>query len=280
MQSQKKGILCPNCGKLISSDEPVCPYCHHRHPGASWKARLRKSGFGPSSQVVNIIIYVNVGMYILSLLLSTRGIGMGWNPLTMLSPDSRSLILLGATGVELIDQYRRWWTLISANYLHGGLLHIFFNMIAFRQLAPFVTREFGSFRFIIIYSIGGVIGFWVSCLAGVPITIGASASVCALIGAILYYSKSRGGTYGKALYRQVSGWIISIFLFGIIVPGINNWGHGAGIVGGVLLGFLMGYNEKRPEMFFHKLLAYAMVIVTAFILGGAIIGAVIYRIGR
>ena len=86
----KKGILCPNCGKLISSDEPTCPYCHHRRPGAAWKGWLRKFGFGDPARLVNIIIYVNVGMYVISLLLTARGIGMGWNPLTMLSPDSGS----------------------------------------------------------------------------------------------------------------------------------------------------------------------------------------------
>ena len=280
MQPQKKGILCPNCGKLISSDEPVCPYCHHRHPGASWKGRLRKSGFGSPTRLVNIILYVNIGMYVLSLLLSARGIGMGWNPLTALSPDSRSLFLLGASGVIPIDQYHRWWSLISANYLHGSLLHIFFNMLAFRQLAPFVVSEYGSWRLIIIYCLGGVIGFWISYLAGVQFTIGASASVCALIGAALYYGKSRGGAYGQAVYRQVSGWVLGIFLFGLI-PGlnINNWGHGGGIFGGIVLGALMGYSEKRPEMFLHRLLAYVMVIVTGVVLGGAVVSGILYRIG-
>jgi len=216
-------------------------------------------------------------MYILSLLFSSRGIGLGLNPLTMLSPDPGSLFLLGASGVELISKYHRWWTLVSANYLHGSLLHIFFNMMALRQLAPFVIGEFGVFRFILIYSIGGVIGFWISYLAGVPFTIGASASICALIGAILYYSKSRGGTYGNALYRQVSGWLLGLFLIGLM-PGINNWGHGGGILAGVLLGAVMGYSEKRPEMFLHRLFAYIMIIVTGFILGGAVTSGVLYRI--
>ncbi len=239
-----------------------------------------KTGFDDPLRLVNIIIYINVGMYLLSLLLSARGIGIGWNPLTALSPDFWSLRNLGATGVGFIEPYHRWWTLISANYLHGSLLHIFFNMIALRRLAPFVIREFGAFRFILIYSMGGEIGFWVSYMAGVTFTIGASASVCALIGAILYFSISRGGAYGKALYRQVSGWLLGLVLIGIM-PGINvnNWGHGGGILGGLLLGFLLGYNEKRPETFPYRLLAYIMVIFTGFILGGVVTGAVLKRIG-
>ena len=279
MVSQQKAVLCPHCGKLVSSDEPVCPYCRHRRPGASWKHMLGKSGFGNASLTIRIILYVNIGMYALSLLLSAHGIGMGWNPLTALSPDGWSLFYLGDTGTMPIDQYHRWWTLISANYLHGSLLHIFFNMLAFYQLAPFVVREYGPWRLVLIYSLGGVIGFYLSYLAGVQLTIGASASVCALIGAALYFGKSRGGTYGRVVYRQVSGWVLMLFLFGIIVPGINNWGHAGGILGGAFLGYLLGYNEKRPEAFSHKVLAYIMIIITGFVLAGAAASAVLYRIG-
>ena len=278
-ETKKKAILCPNCGKLVSSDEPVCPYCGHRHPGAPWKLKIRKSRVGDPDRLVRYIIYINVGMYVLSLFLLPRRIGVSMNPLTALSPDSWSLILLGASGTIPIDQYHRWWSLVTANYLHGSLLHIFFNMMALRQLAPFIIREFGPWRFILIFTLGGVAGFFVSYLAGVTLTIGASTAVCALIGAILYYSKSRGGAYGHALYRQVIGWVLGIFLFGLLVPGINNWGHGGGLLAGALLGYLLGYNERRRETFAHKLPAYLMVLVTGFVLAGAVASAVLSRIG-
>jgi rhomboid protease GluP len=279
MQTQKKGILCPGCGRLVSSDEPKCPYCGHRRPGAVWKLKIGKSRLGDPSQLVRYIVYINIGMFVLSLLLSARRIGVGMNPLTALSPDSWSLVLLGASGTLPIDQYHRWWSLVTANYLHGSLLHIFFNMLALRQLAPFVIREFGPWRFILIYSLGGVIGFWISYWAGVRLTIGASGAVFALIGAILYYSKSRGGTYGQAIYRQASGWVLGLFLFGLLVPGINNWGHGGGLLGGALLGYLLGYSERRPETFAHKLPAYLAVLITGFVLAGAVTSAVMSRFG-
>ena len=279
MPPRKKGILCPDCGKLVSSDEPKCPYCGYRRPGARWKSGIGKSLAGDPEGLVRYIVYINIGMYVLSLLLSARRIGLGANPLTALSPDNWSLVLLGASGTGPIDQYHRWWSLVTANYLHGSLLHIFFNMMALRQLAPFIIREFGPWRFIVIYSLGGVAGFWLSYLAGVKLTIGASAAICAMIGAILFYSKSRGGAYGQALYRQVGGWALGIFLFGLLVPGINNWGHVGGLLGGALLGYLLGYNERRRESFAQRLLAYLMVVVTGFFLAGAAASAVMSRIG-
>lgn len=275
--NNKRAILCPNCNRLISADEPRCPYCGHGTPGARWKSLLQGRRFNDADGIIRILIYVNAGMYVLSLLLSTRSIGMSWNPLFALSPDDASIILLGATGTIPIDQYGRWWTLVSANYLHGSLLHILFNMMAFRQLAPFVVREYGAYRLIILYTLGGVFGFWLSYAAQVRLTIGASAAVCSLIGAALYYGKSRGGVYGQAVYKQVSGWVMGLFIFGLIVPGINNWGHGGGILAGIGLGFFLGYREKRPESFGHKALAMALILVTLAVLLWAVGSGVYLR---
>ena len=175
------------------------------------------------------------------------------NPLTLLSPGSQGLLIFGATGTIPIDRMGRWWTLLSANYLHGGILHILFNMLALRQIAPLIIREYNISRMFILYTLGGIAGFAISYLAGVKFTIGSSAAVCSLIGAALYFGKSRGGLYGQAVYRQVGGWVIGIFAFGILVPGINNWGHAGGILAGVLLGALLGYREKRQEAGWHRL---------------------------
>lgn len=217
--------------------------------------------------LVKVIITVNVLYFALSLILS-RGGGF-------LSPGQTSLLLLGATGTYPIDQYGRYWTLISANYLHGGMLHIIFNMMALKQIAPWASNEYGSSRMFSIYTLGGIFGYVVSYLAGVPFTIGASAAVCSLIGALLYYGKSRGGSYGSSVYREVSGWVISLFVFGLIFPGINNWAHGGGIIAGILIGWLLGYNERRRENHFDQALALLCGLATIGALGWAILGSLV-----
>ena len=201
-------------------------------------------------------------MYILSLLFFPRGIDMTMGPFSMLAPDGRSLLLLGASGTGPVFEYGRWWSVFSANFLHGSLLHIIFNMIAFKQIAPLIIREYGIYRMVTIYLIGGVIGYVVSIFAGIHFTIGASASVCSLIGSALYYGKRRGGVYGQAVYSQLGGWAITIFLFGFLVPGINNWGHGGGMAGGALLGYLLGFNEQKRETITHKSLSGISALAT------------------
>jgi rhomboid protease GluP len=256
---------CPQCGRSIDVRESSCPWCKTRRP-TFWGRWSRSSALDSNGDwVVNAIIAANVIFYVLSLLLS-RHRGMTMNPLSFLSPDQRSLLLLGATGTVPVFELGRFWTLISASYLHGGLLHIFFNMMALRQIGPWVVSEFGPRRMFIIYTLSGVAGYVASCVAGVPFTIGASASVCGLIGALFYFGKSRGGNYGAAVSREVTGWLVSLVIFGLIMPGINNWGHGGGVVGGILLGMLFGYRERGPENLLHRVIALLCVAATVVVL--------------
>jgi rhomboid protease GluP len=229
--AERRSILCPNCRRLINRDEPSCPYCGTSRPGSWLKNNPFTRSAGDADRVITIILAVNVVMYVASLLVDNRPLGQG-GLFSALSPGRNSLLLLGATGVVPIDRFGRFWTLLSANYLHGGLLHIFFNMMALRQIAPLVAREYGTWRMFSIYTLGGVAGYVVSYLAGTGYTIGASCAICALIGSLLYYGKSRGGLYGQAVFKEVWGWVVGLFLFGLIVPGIDNWGHGGGSWGG------------------------------------------------
>jgi len=81
-------------------------------------------------QLIRLVLYANIVMYIISLLFNPRLTSLSLNPLHFMSPDSNSLFMLGATGTVPVNQLGRWWTLLAANYLHGGILHIAFNMIA------------------------------------------------------------------------------------------------------------------------------------------------------
>jgi rhomboid protease GluP len=222
--------------------------------------------------LVTTIISANVLYFAISLMVSVGTGGLG----SFLSPGRTSLLLLGATGTYPIDHYGRYWTLISATYLHGGILHIVFNLMALKQIAPWASNEYGASRMFTIYTLGGVLGYVVSYLAGVPFTIGASAAVCSLIGALLYYGKSRGGAYGSSVFREVRGWVISLFIFGLIFPGINNWAHGGGIIGGIVVGALLGYNERRRENHFDRALALLCGLATLGVLGWALLGTFIY----
>lgn len=243
-------------------DEALCPYCGLRNPGSGWNRVTLNMGVMSGGHLIRNIIYLNAAMFILSIVLHPSSAGFSMNPFEFFSPGSQILLLLGATGRIPIDGLHRWWTIISANYLHGSILHILFNMMALSQIGPLIIQEFGVYRTVTIYTLSGVGGYVVSYLAGVPLTLGASAAVCGLIGAALFFGKSRGGHFGQMVYQQVGGWAIGIFIFGFLFGGINNWAHGGGLVFGILIAFLFGYLERTPENQFDKTAALICIIAT------------------
>ncbi|MBT8340193.1 MAG: rhomboid family intramembrane serine protease, partial [Desulfatitalea sp.] len=105
-----------------------------------------------------------------------------------------------------------------------------------------------------------------SYLAKVPLTIGASAALCGLIGAALFYGRDRGGLFGQALYRQVGGWALFILLSGFMIDGINNWAHMGGMAAGAASAMLVGYTEKRRESSAHRMVAAICLVVTVLML--------------
>jgi len=269
---KEKSLLCPKCRKLISRSEAVCPYCKLANPGSRWKGNYFTRGLIGQNGSIRAILLCNIGMFVVSVFADLQSLSFSASPFDFLSPGSNSLLALGSTGTIPIFQFHHYWSLISANYLHASFLHILFNMIALLQLAPLVEREFGKYRMIIIYTLGGVAGYVLSVAAGVKLTLGASAAICSLLGALLYYGKSRGGDYGQNIFRQIGGWAVGLAIFGFIVPGINNWGHGGGMVAGVVLGFLLGYTERKRETFVHRATAVACVAVT----GGVLLWSCLY----
>lgn len=275
---QPTSTLCPNCRRLVSAQAERCLHCGMARPGVWWKNNRFTRGLQHPDMMWRALIGVNLAMYVVSLLLYLGGSQTAVsNPLAWLAPDTRSLLALGATGTIPIDHLHRWWSLVAASYLHGGILHLAFNMIALRQILPLIASEYGPSRTFVIYTLTGVIGFAVSYLAGIRLTIGASASLCGLIGAALYFGKSRGGTYGTLVFRQIGGWAITIFVFGFFIPGINNWGHGGGMAAGALCGYWLGYQERLGERLWHHLLSSACIVLTVGVLAWALVTSVLYR---
>lgn len=228
--------------------------------------RGRYRPFISPSTAIKAIIYTNIFMFIASLIFSGRNIAFSLNPFYALTPSIEVLSFLGASGKIPIMKFQAWWSLITANWLHGGLLHIVFNMIALRTVAALTIKEYGIYRMFSIYTLAGAFGFLLSYLGNVYITIGASSGLCGLIGAALYFGRSRGGHWGQLVYKQTSGWVLSLAVIGFLMPNINNWSHAGGVIGGIFLGWLFGYEDKRKENFLDRILGAALAGLTFILL--------------
>jgi len=236
-------ILCPRCHQLVGNDAPRCPHCGQVQPGLwGFTSLMRKLGL--RLDFTRLITVSCVGLYILSLLVDPSAVFEGGfsNPLALLSPSGQASFMLGMTGSEPVFRYGHWWTLITAMYLHGGLLHIFFNMMWVRQLGPVVEDLFGPFRLFAIFTVAGITGFLLSTLVGHGITLGASGSIFGLLAAAIAYGRHTGA---QLFTRQFLQWAVLLFIMGFVFPGVDNWAHGGGFIGGYAVAYVFSRSQER-----------------------------------
>lgn len=253
-------ILCPSCGRLTNASAPVCLVCGRRHPGLWGFAGPLRAVFR-SRSFVDVVTGACVILFVASLLIDPRAMLQPRGIFDVFSPSIGALEALGAAGAGFWRE-GRWWTLLTAIYLHGGPLHILFNVLWIRQLGPAVEELYGPARLVVIFTVSGAVGFVVSNFFNVPLTIGASGAIFGLLGAMVAFGRRRGGTYGAMIFRQYGQWALILFIFGFLMSGVNNFAHAGGFVGGFLSGIVMSADERRAESGTDRLLAATGILLT------------------
>lgn len=185
-----------------------------------------------------VLLTVNILMYVLSVVLTflfTRSGGL-------LSPASSVLRLLGWKENALIEQ-GQYWRLITATFLHGNLLHIFFNGYALYALGPETERLYGTPRFVAMYFVSGLAGSVASYALSSSPSVGASGAIFGLFGALIsFYFLGRGvlGELSRTQLQSMAGIIFINLLIGFSAQGsIDNFAHLGGLVGGAIAGWLL-----------------------------------------
>ncbi len=282
LKRQRTGsVVCASCGSLVGVNDDRCYSCGRRNPGLWGFAPLLRA-FGNNFGFVDLIVYGCSILYTATLLLSLlahRSI-MGNGPFNLLAPDGSIAIAFGASGALPVFGLGMWWTLLSAGWLHGSVLHILFNLLWVRQLGPVVGDIYGAARMIIIYTIAGIAGFLLTSLAaqyfpyappilrGSTLTLGASAPIFGLLGALVHYGR-RGGS--SLVGGQAMQYAVILFVYGLIWPGggIDNYAHAGGFVGGYLAS--MWLDPLKPERTDHFVGALLCLVATA----GAIVASLV-----
>jgi rhomboid protease GluP len=233
-------VVCPSCGSLVGVRDDRCYMCGRSNPGL-WGYAPALRQLGADFGFVPLVIGASSILYVLTLLMSGPG-GIRMDGLmAFLAPSTEALFLFGASGAIPVFAAGRWWTVLSAGWLHAGLLHILFNMYYVRLFGPATVDVVGPARTIIIYVVSGACGFLLSSVAGaflggIPIpflrgagfTVGASAPVFGLLGALVHY----GRTSSSFVKQQTIPYVVMFAVFGLIMPGVDNYAHAGGFVGG------------------------------------------------
>ena len=178
------------------------------------------------------------------------------------------------------------WRLLTPALLHGSIPHIFFNMYALYSLGIGLERYFGRQRYLLLYVLGAFTGNVTSFLFTTGYSVGASTAIFGLIGAeavfLIQNRKMFAGQFNRAIGNVVFVILINLFLVGSI-PGIDNWGHIGGLIGGLMFtsfagplweveSSFLGYSlvDKRPVRDVMVGAAVVMLIFGALALWGMV----------
>lgn len=254
--------LCPSCGKLVGINDEVCLNCGRKRPGL-WGLTSVLRNLGKDMGFVQVVMVGTAFLYVVMLVVDPEGIRMG-GLFSIGAPSGESLLRFGASGAYPVFAFNRWWTVLSAGWLHGGLLHIGFNLYWIRLLAPGTAELYGAGRMVIIYTVSCIVGFLASSAAfflpflrGAGLTVGASAPILGLLGALVYYGRRTGSSI---VGRQAWSYALFMIVFGFLMPNVDNWAHLGGFAGGYLAGMLV--DPRKPETGNHVAAAVVCLILT------------------
>ncbi len=180
------------------------------------------------------------------LLIAMNIVAYAWEYFTGALDSDATLVSHGALVGTYVEN-GEWWRIFSAGFLHGGPMHILFNMFALWQVGHLSELIFGAPRMAAIYFFSMLTsGLLVTVIDPGDATVGASGAIFGLFGA-LAAAGLRLGQPGRDLVRQCVGIIVLNLIIGFTLPHISNSGHIGGLVGGFLGGIALFRPRPKPE---------------------------------
>ena len=227
---------CPVCSAIQDRDEKVCTAC-----GAALTRRgiqvLQRIGLtAPEVLSMSTLLALAIlGVYLRVWLAAGGGLG---------SPPVRLLEVFGGHWPEATAGEP--WRLVTAVFLHAGLWHLGFNLIAIATIGPRIEALYGRLTLLMVFVVSGALANVGSELMGLSgVGIGASGGVMGLVGAAAGYGQRQGTAGGRALRDDMVKWAAYTFVFGFWVHA-DNWAHAFGLVLGAAFGYAL-----RPAAWAH-----------------------------
>ncbi|MEF9403171.1 rhomboid family intramembrane serine protease (plasmid) [Ralstonia solanacearum] len=215
-------------GSVGAQSMPVNPFKAERQ----FEEKLE--ALAPQPRFTYALIVLNVLAWLVTLML-------GGNPLQ--TPISVLFNLGGNAAFEV--QHGEWWRLLSATFLHAGVLHLAINMAGLYATGIAVERIYGPAAYLLIYLGAGLLGsaLSLSFAAQHAIGVGASGAVFGVAGAwLVAIGRYRGlmpQTLSKRLLTQLGLFVLYSLGQGLTKPGVDNAAHIGGLVGGCMLAMIL-----------------------------------------
>jgi rhomboid protease GluP len=263
MEQMDSRRMCPHCRAFITTKDRVCPYCNEavapRQVSRDDSSQL-VGGFIPHFRFnTTIILLLNFGIYIATTIFSMRA----GNPDAFMNIDVRTLIMFGAKWNMGLAQ-GEYWRLVTAGFLHGGLFHILMNSWVLFDLGAQVEEVYGSSRMLVIYFVSTVGGFAASAWWSPAVSVGASAGLFGLIGAMIALGVRHRNPMGSAIRGMYLRWAIYGIIFGML-PGFrtDNAAHIGGLAAGFGIAYLCGNPTRGAVETIWRATGWFCILLTA-----------------
>lgn len=237
--SRETGVSCSSCERPICTDcmttTPVgirCPEC------AKQKTQIKTLRSMSSDPRVTPLL---IGACVIAALGSgSLGFGGGGNELFQRGALlGFGLDASGAVGVSAGE----YWRLVTSGFLHGGIIHLLFNMYLLYLLGNMLEPTLGNVRFAALYFtalLAGSLGALIQTPNG--LTVGASGAVFGLMGAALIEQRRRGIS---PLQSDIGGLLVLNLVFSFVLPNVSWGGHIGGLIGGALAALALEVGRRR-----------------------------------
>lgn len=223
--------VCPECGQVQDRHERRCVKCGAPLGARLWQVVGRLGLVVPAAISVSTLLGMLIAVAYLRLMLSRPGGGY-------FSVDGDELIYLGAYYLPAL-RAGELWRHGTAVFLHIGLLHLGFNLVALAQVGPAIESTFGRARMVFLFMLTGIAGFAACQVVGMrALSAGASGAIMGLCGAAAGWGQRDGTGLGKTVRNQMLKWAAYTMIFGAVI-GANNVAHAAGFIAGAVLGYVM-----------------------------------------
>jgi membrane associated rhomboid family serine protease len=266
------GVHCTRCGRPICTDcmRPAavghqCPECVKEAKQEFHRPAQRIGTVGTGLTLTNLILLSLVGVYVLEA--AVAGVGGLFG-----GPTTPTLVRLGASvGLfplrsEIVGiSTGEWWRLLTAMFLHAGLIHLAFNCYALCIVGNVVEQELGRWRFAALYFVTGFCASVAGYALASPVvpSVGASGAIFGVFGAFFAYNYSRRHLAFYAARMRQMGVLIAINLvLTFTIPGIDWRAHVGGLTTGVIAGLAaegFGRRDSRIAAFVGTMVALVAV---------------------
>ncbi len=253
-------------------------YLHESLPEINELVRKKMEGlridFKTKAPVATyVILAVNIGVYVLLKLFSFYF--KAHNPLEYSIEQHKFgdfynyLIYTYGAKENSFIMNGEYWRLVTPIFLHGGLIHLLLNSYFLFSIGKLVERIYGSAKFVFVYMIAGITGNIASFVFSPAWSIGASGALMGMLGGLLYYGVENPDQFKRYFGYNVVSTIVINVIFGISTPGIDNYAHLGGLIGGFLACGTVGLG-KTANKYFNKLTAGVLTAIA--IIGGLFFG--------